>query len=163
MQPQQEIDGDKTLIYKAFEMYFNDPTFIKVNEPKDNFSLYYARVNSMISDLRYLILITENDYHQKGTLKKLSLIPWRSFQLRILQKEVQAPEITYKRSNNGVFDDQIQLIKRDKTDNKVIYQCRYNPLTVELLPSKKGSVMDYPDSSTLESAMDTFNCVIYFN
>ena len=144
-------------------MYFENPNFVKVNEATENFSLYYARVNSMISELRYLILITENDFHQKGTIKSLSKIPWRSFQLRVLQKEVKAPETSYKRNNNGVFDDEIQLTKRDKVENKVIYQCRFNPLTVELLPTKKGSIMDYPDKSTLEAAMDTFHCVIYFN
>jgi hypothetical protein len=117
----------------------------------------------MVSELRYLILITDNDFHQKGTLKQLSKIKWISFQLRVLSKEIAAPEINYKRHNNGVFDDQIQLVKRDKTENKVIYQCRFNPLTVELLPTKKGSIMDYPDQSNLEAAMDTFHCVIYFS
>ena len=95
--------------------------------------------------------------------KELKDIRWNSFQLRTLVNEVKAPEINYKKENNGVFDDELILIKRDKKENKVMYQCRFNPLIVELLPSKKGSITDYPDQTTLETAMDTFQCVIYFS
>jgi len=156
-------NGEKDLVYQAFELYFNYPKFIKVNDVHDSYSLYYSRVKSMINEFRYLIITTASDYLPKGTIMKLNELPWKSFQLRILDKEIDAPETSYHKQNNGVFDDEIILQKRDKLENKVIYQCKYNPLTVELLPSKKGSIHDYPDKSTLESAMDTFNCVIYFS
>ena len=154
---------DHQLVYQSFEIYFNNPTFVKTNEPNESFSLYYARVNCMLAEFRYLIIVLDQDQAPKGTEVPLHNLRWKSFQLRTLAKEVPAPEMTYKKENNGVFDDEIKLIKRDKTANKVMYQCRFNPLIVELLPSKKGSVMDYPDSSTLETAMDTFQCVIYFS
>lgn len=151
------------LVYKSFETYFNNPKFIKTNETNDSFSLYYARVNCMLAEFRYLIVVTDQDNAPKGTIMYLNDLNWKSFQLRILSKEISAPEISYKRENSGLFDDEIKLIKRDKEAQKVMYQCRFNPLIVELLPTKKGSVMDYPDSSTLETAMDTFHCVIYFS
>ena len=117
----------------------------------------------MVNEFRYLIITTLPDYLPKGTILKLNELQWKSFQLRVLEKEIPAPETSYSKQNNGVFDDEIILQKRDKLENKVIYQCKYNPLTVELLPNKKGSILDYPDKSTLESAMDTFHCVIYFS
>ena len=116
----------------------------------------------MLAEFRYLIVVTDQDQVPMGTNVSLSDLQWKSFQLRTLSKEVKAPEITYKKENNGVFDDDIQLVKRDKTENKVVYQCVHNPLIVELLPTKKGSVHDYPEKATLEAAMDTFQCVIYF-
>jgi len=94
---------------------------------------------------------------------KLSQLPWMSFQLRMLDKEFNVPEVSYRKENNGVFDDEIMLQKRDAVNKKVIYQCKFNPLTVELIPSKKGSIHDYPDHSTLEAAMDSFHCVLYFS
>ena len=117
----------------------------------------------MLAEFRYLIVVTDQDNAPKGTIMTLNDLQWKSFQLRKLSKEISAPEISYKRENSGLFDDEIKLIKRDKEAQKVMYQCRFNPLIVELLPSKKGSVMDYPESSTLETAMDTFQCVIYFS
>ena len=116
----------------------------------------------MLADLRYLIVISEQDFEPKGFVKTLNELRWNSFQLRTLNNEVKAPEINYSKENNGVFDDEIHLIKRDKVDKKAMYQCRFNPLMVELLPTKKGNVMDYPEKSSLETAMDTFHCVIYF-
>jgi hypothetical protein len=157
------VQDNKQLVYRAFEMYFNNPSFIKQNDVHDNHSLYYARVQTLLSDPRYIVVISDPDMRPKGTIVSLKDIHWRSFQLRIIEKEIQCPEITYDKTNNGVFDDKIILVRRDKLQEKVIYQCKFNPLTVELLPSKKGSIMDYPEQSTLETAMDSFHCVLYFS
>lgn len=157
------VQDNKQLVYRAFEMYFNNPSFIKQNDVHDNHSLYYARVQTLLSDPRYIVVISDPDMRPKGTIVSLKDIHWKSFQLRIIEKEIQCPEITYDKTNNGVFDDKIILVRRDKLQEKVIYQCKFNPLTVELLPSKKGSIMDYPEQSTLETAMDSFHCVLYFS
>jgi hypothetical protein len=136
---------------------------MKYNDVHDNHSLYYARVQSMLSDPRYIVVVSDPDMRAKGSIVSLKDIPWKSFQLRIIEKEIQCPEIAYDKTNNGVFDDTIILVRRDKLQEKVIYQCKFNPLTVELLPTKKGSIMDYPEQSTLETAMDSFHCVLYFS
>ena len=154
---------DKEYLYKAFVLYFDNPTFIKTNEANDNYAVYHARVKSLLSNPRYLIVITESDYAPKGYKQKLNDMQWKSFQLRTINKEIVCPEISYTKENNGIFDDEIILQQRDKLAEKVIYQCRFNPLIIELLPSKKGSINDYPDKSTLEEAMDSFQCVIYFS
>jgi hypothetical protein len=156
------IDHERKVIYQAFERYFMNPTFIKTNPVSDTYSLYYARVYCMLAEFRYLIAICEQDNLPTGTELKLHNLRWKSIQLRTLSKEVKAPECSYKKEHDGLFDSEIKLIKRDKTENKVMYQCTSQPLIVELLPTKKGSVHDYPDKATLETAMDTFQCVIYF-
>jgi hypothetical protein len=156
-------ENEKSLVYQAFELYFNNPQFIKTNSSSESYSIYYAKVQSMINEFRYLILTTTQDMAQEGTIRPLKELAWNSFQLRILDKEIHAPESSYSKTNNGVFDDEIVIQKRDKIDNKVIYQCKFNPLTVELLPSKKGTIQDYPDKATLELAIETFHCVMYFS
>lgn len=156
------IDHEKQVVYQAFERYFMNPTFVKTNPVSDTYSLYYARVYCMLAEFRYLIAVTEQDNLPSGTEMKLHNLRWKSIQLRTLSKEVKAPECSYKKEHDGLFDSEIQLIKRDKTENKVMYQCTSQPLVIELLPTKKGSVHDYPDKATLETAMDTFQCVIYF-
>jgi hypothetical protein len=133
-----------------------------MNPSSDQYGIYYCKVVSMLSEPRYLIVITDMDLTPVGTHRKLDDIEWRSFQLRIINKEIKCPEVNYRKYNNGVFDDEINVIKRDTKEQKVIYQCKFNPLTVELLPNKKANISHYPDKSTLEMALDTFNCVIYF-
>jgi hypothetical protein len=157
------VSDHKQLVYKAFDIYFNNPSLMKYNDVHDNHSLYYARVQSLLSDPRYIVVVSDPDMRAKGAIVSLKDIPWKSFQLRIIEKEIPCPDITYDKTNNGVFDDIIILVRRDKLQEKVIYQCKFNPLTVELLPTKKGSIMDYPEQSTLETAMDSFHCVLYFS
>jgi len=165
-EPNQEpIDTknpEQEMIYKSFVFYFNNPKMIKVNESNDSYSLYYARVNFMLAEYRYLIVVVEQDLSPKGSIIHLNHLNWKSFQLRTLYKEVPAPEVNYNKENNGVFDDELVMVKRDKEDQKVIYKCKFNPLMVELIPKRKGNIMDYPDKTSLENAMDTFHCVIYF-
>ena len=150
-------------LYKAFVLYFENAKFAKINDANENYALYYARVKSLLSNPRYLIVITKQDYFPKGYRQNLGELEWISFQLRTLNKEFPCPEVSYRKENNGIFDDEIILQQRDKLAEKVVYQCKYNPLMIELLPSKKGSIQDYPDKSTLEEAMDSFQCVIYFS
>jgi len=157
------VSDNKQLVYRAFDIYFNNPSLMKYNDVHDNHSLYYARVQSLLSDPRYIVVVSDPDMRAKGSIVSLKDIPWKSFQLRIIEKEIPCPEIAYDKTNNGVFDDAIILVRRDKLQEKVIYQCKFNPLTVELLPTKKGSIMDYPEQSTLETAMDSFHCVLYFS
>ena len=161
--PEKGNEVERDYVYKAFLLYFENPRFCKMNDIHDAYGLYYAKVTSMVHENRYLIVMTDKDYEPKGTIMTLQQLPWKSFQLRIIDAEFSVPEISYRKENNGVFDDEIILEKRDKISKKAIYQCKYNPLTVELLPSKKGTINDYPERATLEAAMDSFYCVLYFS
>lgn len=40
------------------------------------------------------------------------------------------------KTNNGVFDEKILLFILNKLKEKVIYKCKFKPLTVELLQEK---------------------------
>jgi hypothetical protein len=150
------------LVYRAFLLYFGNPVCTKINTENDQQSTYVVRVYSMLAEARYLVLITYQDFKPKGTTRKLVDLPWISFQTRVLSLDMNLDEHPLPRDNNGVFDNELTLLRRDKEKNKVVYQCFHNPLMVELLPSKKGSIFDYPDKVTLEAAVDTFQCVVYF-
>jgi hypothetical protein len=118
---------------------------------------------SLLAEPRYLIVISYQDFLPKGTVKKLSELKWESFQSRVLKSELGLEDQSIPKENNGVFDDQITVYKRDKSENKVVYQALNVPLIVELVAGKKGSIVDFPDKATLEGALETFQCVVYFS
>jgi len=152
------------LLYKAFLLYFGDPQCTKMNGPNDQHSTYVVKVYSLLAESRYLVIITTQDMLPKYTARPLHSLKWLSFQTRVMNLEVALQnEHHLPLDNNGVFDDTLTLMNRSKEQNKVVYQCRHNPLTVELIPTKKGSVHDYPASATLEAALETFHCVVYFS
>jgi prophage antirepressor-like protein len=66
-----EVNRNRTLVYQSFEIYFNNPKFVKTNQPGDSYSIYYTKVNFMMADLRYLILIANKNIEPKGTIKNL--------------------------------------------------------------------------------------------
>lgn len=157
------MDETRRIVYNGFNTYFGNPECTKINSDTEQHSTYAVRVSSMLSDNRYLLLVTKQDLLPKGTIKRLREIPWECFQARILKIELPVKEYSPPKENNGLFDDKVMLIQRDKENNKVVYQCTYNPLVVELIPRKNGSVYDFAKEATLEDAFETFNCVAYFS
>lgn len=156
------MDDSKRIIYNGFLHYFGNPECTKINSDTDQHSSYAVRTTSMLSENRYLLVILRQDLLPKGTVRRLKDIPWECFQVRVLKTDLIVGEYSPPKENNGLFDDKIMLVKRDRENNKVVYQCTYNPLIVELIPSKSGSVLDYPKEATLEEALNTSGCVIYF-
>lgn len=152
----------RDLVYRAFSLYFGDAPLTKINSPDDQHATYAARIYSLLAEPRYLIVITYQDFEPNHTVKRLSQIPWESFQARVLKTDLGLEDISIPRENNGVFDDQITVYKRDKPNNKVVYQCLSIPVMVELVAGKKGSILDFPEKATLEGALETFQCVVYF-
>jgi hypothetical protein len=152
----------RDLVYRAFNLYYGNITLTKVNSLNDQHATYGARIYSLLAEPRYLIVIAYQDFFPKGTTKKLSEIQWESFQTRVLTTDLGLEDQNIPRENNGVFDDQITVFKRDKDQKKVIYQSLNIPVMVELVPGKKGSIVDFPDKATLEGALETFQCVVYF-
>jgi hypothetical protein len=156
--------GGNELIYKAFLLYFGDAPCTKMNGASDQHSTYVVKVYSLLAETRYLVIITTQDMLPKYSVRQLRDLKWLSFQTRVMSIDVTLHyEHHLPAENNGVFDDMLVLMQRSKEQNKVTYQCRHNPLTVELIPTKKGSIYDYPDSARLESALETFHCVVYFS
>lgn len=152
----------RDLVYRAFLLYFGNPECTKINDDGANHSKYAVRVYSLLAEPRYLILIAEQDFRPKGATAFLADIKWLSFQTRVLPMDLGLEEHAPPRTNNGVFDNELELRKRDEEGRKVVYQCFPSPLFVELLPSKKGSIHDYPAKVNLEAAVETFHCVVYF-
>jgi hypothetical protein len=152
----------RDLVYRAFTLYFGDVSLTKINSPDDQHATYAARIYSLLAEPRYLIVITYQDFAPNHSVKKLSQIPWESFQTRVLKMDLALEDIAIPRENNGVFDDPITVYKRDKANGKVVYQSLNMPIMVELVAGKKGSILDFPDKATLEGALETFQCVVYF-
>lgn len=152
----------RDLVYRAFNLYYGDLPLTKINSSEEQHATYAAKMYSLLAESRYLIVITYQDFEPIHTVKRLSQIPWESFQTRVLKNDLGLEDQSAPKENNGVFDDQITVYKRDRVNNKVVYQCLNIPVMVELVASKKGSILDFPDKATLEGALETFQCVVYF-
>jgi hypothetical protein len=152
----------RDLVYRAFTLYYGNLPLTKINTTEEQHATYAAKMYSLLAEPRYLIVICYQDFLPKNTVKRLSEVKWESFQTRVLKSDLGIEEQSIPRENNGVFDDQITVYKRDKSENKVVYQALNVPLIVELVAGKKGSIVDFPDKATLEGALETFQCVVYF-
>ena len=153
----------RDLVYHAFQLYFGETlTLVKINTADDQHATYAARIYSLLAEPRYVLAIAYQDFTPKGTAIRLRDLKWESFQTRVLSSDFGLEDVGIPKENNGVFDDQITVYKRDKEKGKVIYQCLSIPLMVELIAGKKRSIIDFPDKATLEGALETFQCVAYF-
>jgi hypothetical protein len=153
----------RDLVYHAFCLYFGENlTLVKINSLSDQHATYAARIYSLLAEPRYVLAIAYQDFKPKGTPIRLRDLRWESFQTRVIATDFGLEDVGIPKENNGVFDDLITVYKRDKANNKVIYQCHDIPLMVELIAGKKGSIVDFPDKATLEGALETFQCVAYF-
>jgi len=159
---QYKMSDSRDLVYRAFVLFYGNAEFTKINSPDDQHAMYALRLYSLLAEPRYLVAICYQDFEREHTVKKLSQIRWESFQTRVYKTDFQIEEQSIPRENNGAFDDMLTVYKRDKAANKVVYQAHNLPLIVELVAGKKGSIVDFPDKATLEGALDTFQCVVYF-
>jgi hypothetical protein len=152
----------RDLVYRAFTLYYGNLPLTKINSADDQCAKYAARIYSLLAEPRHLIVIAYQDFLPQGTVRNLKDVNWESFQTRVLSTDLGLEDQTIPKENNGVFDDTITVYKRDKTQNKVVYHCLNLPLMVELVAGKKGSIVDFPDKATLEGALETYQCVVYF-
>jgi hypothetical protein len=152
----------RDLVYHAFTLYHGNLPLTKINSPDDQHATYAARIYSLLAEPRYLIVIAYQDFLPIRSVRNLGDIQWESFQTRVLKTDLGLDDQSIPKENNGVFDDQITVYKRDKAQNKVVYQSLNLPLMVELVASKKGSIVDFPQKATLEGALETYQCVVYF-
>lgn len=153
------IFEEKNSVKNAFIKYFGDVTMTKVKQV-NKFSLYYARIGCLLCiDDRYILTIVEHDDMQIGYERKLSAIDWTSFQTRTVDKLPMNLKTQQNRSEiTPILLDKIKLA--EKRTDKNIYMCNNYPLQIELLFSKDND--SYSESGTIQSALDTYNCVVSF-
>lgn len=159
------IFQEKLSIQKAIVSYFGDVVMTKVKQTpqtqnKPSYSLYYAKIGCMLCvEDRYIIVIIESDPYPIGSQEYLSQLNWISFQTRTIEKPpAQLKTQQTKPIITQPLTDKIRLF--EKRNDRNVYMASTLPIKLELLYTKDED--DYSDNGTVQSALDTYNCVITF-
>jgi len=110
-------------------------------------------------DDRYIVVIVEDNSFPIGHQTYLSNLDWVSFQTRTLENPpIEMKTQTSKPKMTPVVASKIKVT--EKKDDRYVYLCDNYLVRVELLFTKDDDT--YADSGTIQSAIDTYNCVISF-
>jgi hypothetical protein len=159
------IFEEKIRIQSAISSYIGDMMMVKIKQTqatstKPSYSLYYAKVGCLLCvEDRYIIAVIESDPYPIGSQEPLSHMNWVSFQTRTLEK----PPARMKSQETRPVLTKILNEKIHITEKKVdrsVYGVNSLPLKVELLYTKEDE--SYCDNGTIQSAVDTYNCVLSF-
>lgn len=159
------IHQERTNIQKAMVDYFGDVVVTKCKEiPESNistsYSVYYARIGCLLCiDDRYIVIIVVGKSYPIGHQTYLSSLNWTSFQTRTINKPPRELKTqTSKSKITSVISSKIKVA--EKKDDRFIYFTDAAPIKVELLFTKDDD--SYADFGTIQSALETYNCVISF-
>lgn len=159
------IFQEKREVQNAVVDYFGDAIMTKVKQTpqtqtKPSYALYYAKIGCMLCvEDRYIIAVVEKDPFPVGSEEYLSQMNWVSFQTRTLVKppaQLKTQQLKSKMTEH--ITNKIKLI--DTRDDRNVYIASTLPLKCELLFTKEDD--NYADSGTIQSALDTYNCVLTF-
>ena len=121
---------EKTAIYELFVAYFNNPILTKTKN-EDGGSMYVAKMNLLMRDYRYLIVI---------------------------EYEMDCNNFSYMSSGKAPFDSRLFL--KEKNENMAKYYSKDHPkLSMCLLAKKKNDFTSYPELGTIAGALETFRTI----
>jgi len=150
--------------------YYNNPVMTKVKE-NGVFSIYKVKISSYLvaSAPRYLVAIVTNDPYPIFNRKKLSDLPWTSFQARQLDSGEKDDdlniagevELNYENHDKSIISvyDKIHKVKRERDDDYLEYKSFTFPIKILVVCNKKRC-FSYKDNAQLEQALRYFNTVI---
>ncbi len=161
-------------IYEVVSKLFNGITIFKISDNiESGVSIYKANVSSLLcSEFRYIIIVSDLDYNQIGTTIPLNGLKWKSFQTRCSNTEQSGGVQQYTTILSNELKSSIKKINFDVKGSNVIYKCDQFPnLKIELLSkTRKMSTYEetlgkldndsYANVGTLQSALNTFYCVL---
>ena len=163
------IEYVKNDFRNSITKYFGNPVMTKLRELSNGYSIYYAKVGCMLCvEDRYILCFIRNDNEEIFTNMKLSSLQWVSFQTRTIEQlEILTSDgmkkITLKTQEKPTFTDKNILDKIYQTEKKSdrnVYSFDIQPVKVELLYTESDT--EYSNSGTLQTALETFNCVLTF-
>lgn len=160
------IYQERATVHKGMSDYFGDVIVTKCKEIPGThnspaYSIYYARIGCLLCiDDRYIVIIVEGTSYPVGHQTYLSGLNWTSFQTRTINKPPNKDLKTQsaKSKITPVVASKIKL--SEKRSDRYVYFADSVPVKVELLFTKNDD--SYAEFGTIQSALDTYNCVISF-
>lgn len=140
-------------------------TFTKIkNQVLQNkyFSIYCARISCMLCiQKQYIFVAVPIDEYEIGYINSIVNLDWTSIQTRTIKNvdfDVRLAEQSYDIIHNEILDDVIDSVSRDK--NETQYMSRKYNINIKLLHDKNTSINEFADSTTVLSALNSFNCIL---
>ena len=154
-------DPSKNRVYDVFCEYFNNPIMTKIKNV-DKFSVYMSKIHSMIGNaFRYLVLFVNIDSNQLGFKHNMKKCEWISLQTRTLEDFHNIPVHKYQPSTS-ITELKQKLFIKTRDEKQTVYECEDFPLVVTLLHTRKNYVMQYPNTGTIVSAIETYQTIFNF-
>ncbi len=155
------IDSDllpeKTAIYDLFTAYFSNPILTKTKN-EDGGPIYAAKMNLLMRDYRYLIIVAPEDQQPIGSTFRLDQIKWVYLQTRTFEYEMNCADFSYISSGRPPFDSRLRLV--EKKGNMATYESKdYPNLSMCLLAKKGNEFTSYPELGTIAGALETFRTI----
>lgn len=151
-------DPSREGVYTLFTEYFENPLLTKVKNV-DKYSMYAVRIHALLGiENRYVMVFVYQDEHPVGHQERLSTLNWISLQTRDLPDEYKVTMHSYIPRRTKI-DQRISLVQtRERT---YIYNVASLPLQITLLPTKNKNI-DYNQSGSVTSALETYNTIVTF-
>jgi|UniRef100_A0A6C0E0L5 hypothetical protein len=159
------LDGgyepEKDYIYDLFTNYFNNPTMRKFkNQGKS--SLYACKIYCLLNkESRYLIVVTNIDGNNIGTVEELRTIKWVALQTRSLSEKLNVDVHGYTAVAEGPLTAIINRI--DVSKSASTYNCVNLPIIITLLHTEKKDANTYQQKGTVIAAIETYETIITFS
>ena len=159
--PRKKISPrDVQNIYHIFISYYGDILFVKLRD-NNTHSVYVCKVDSgLLKDNQYLFAIVKRDRFTKGARRKLSSLPWDSFQARKLDKGYVLPSTFLKNNITPVMNSPVRVTSR--TDEYSQYTCDSLPIMITLMHKKIGERGQFSDTGKLYLALNEYSTIITF-
>jgi hypothetical protein len=120
--------------------------------------MYVAKMNLLMRDYRYLIVIAPEDNQPHGSTFQLSQISWIYLQTRSFEYEMDCNDFSYMSSGKAPFDSRLFL--KEKNESMAKYHSKdYPKLSMCLLAKKKNDFTSYPELGTIAGALETFRTI----
>lgn len=159
------IYQERLNVQKSILEYFGDLIVTKLRDTPETqsspaYSLYYARIGCLLCiDDRYLVIVVEGKSYPIGHQTYLSSLNWTSFQTRTIDKAPKDLKTQQSKSKiTPIISSKIKLA--EKRSDRYVYFTDNAPVRVELLFTKNDD--SYAEFGTIQSALDTYNCVVSF-
>lgn len=161
----------KNQVYQKISQYFKNIEFTKLQNVSMN-NVWYCKYIALIQcdllicsteGIKCCIILSPMDSRLIGEVVPLSSIRWLSFQTRIYTNNVfsDIKEQAYDKTLRNILSEKIKVYSR--TNNKTTYISEENLLKVILLHTTDNTYEYTMDTTTLASALETYQCVISFN
>lgn len=146
----------KETVYGAFVDYFGDIKLSLIKN-ENGWSIYGARVHSNLNETRYIFAITHGFRQNEVTLNNLD---WVSLQTRTSDENHNVPTHTLYLTpqRKELLNDKLTVVNRTNEQTEYITNL---PIKVRLLHDpKKKNYLQYPDTTLMYNAIETYRCII---